>query len=77
MQFIIGPHDIPFLRGVSTLSKYQNITGGFGGGSSQISHLAVTYAAVNALAILGTKEAYDIIDRLVHVRNMDKPNLVR
>jgi protein farnesyltransferase subunit beta len=29
----------------------------------QISHLAPTYAAVNALAICGTKEAYDMIDR--------------
>ncbi|CAG8558918.1 9604_t:CDS:10 [Ambispora leptoticha] len=50
-------------RGISTLSKYQNSTGGFGGGSDQISHVAVTYAAVNALAVLGTQEAYDIIDR--------------
>ncbi|CAG8450622.1 795_t:CDS:10 [Ambispora gerdemannii] len=50
-------------RGISTLSKYQNPTGGFGGGSGQISHVAVTYAAVNALAVLGTQEAYDIIDR--------------
>ncbi|KAG9291155.1 hypothetical protein G9A89_013027 [Geosiphon pyriformis] len=49
--------------GISTLAKYQNSTGGFGGGSGQISHAAVTYAAVNTLAIFGTKEAYDIIDR--------------
>ncbi|XP_076054899.1 farnesyl transferase beta subunit isoform X2 [Oratosquilla oratoria] len=41
----------------------QNTVGGFGGGPGQYSHLAPTYAAVNAVAILGTKEAYDIIDR--------------
>ncbi|CAG8693936.1 17759_t:CDS:2, partial [Racocetra persica] len=50
-------------RGVSTISKLQNVTGGFGGGPGQISHAAVTYAAVNTIAILGTKEAYDSIDR--------------
>nr|CAG8652593.1 303_t:CDS:10 [Entrophospora candida] len=49
--------------GISTISKLQNPTGGFAGGIGQISHAAVTYAAVNALAILGTKEAYDLIDR--------------
>jgi protein farnesyltransferase subunit beta len=51
-------------RGISTISKLQNSTGGFGGGPGQISHAAVTYAAVNALATIGTKEAYDLIDRL-------------
>ncbi|CAG8443100.1 17868_t:CDS:10 [Acaulospora morrowiae] len=50
-------------RGISTISKMQNKTGGFGGGPGQISHAAVTYAAINTLAILGTKEAYDLIDR--------------
>lgn len=38
--------------------------GGFGGGPGQLAHLAPTYAAVNALAIVGTEEAYGIIDRL-------------
>ncbi|CAG8817841.1 1718_t:CDS:10 [Gigaspora margarita] len=59
-------HDITqelISRGVSTISKLQNATGGFGGGPAQISHAAVTYAAVNTIAILGTKEAYDLIDR--------------
>ncbi|PRP85787.1 farnesyltransferase, CAAX box, beta [Planoprotostelium fungivorum] len=45
------------------LSKCQNSTGGFGGGPGQLSHLAPTYAAVNALAICGTQEAYEMIDR--------------
>ncbi|KAK9886559.1 hypothetical protein WA026_017486 [Henosepilachna vigintioctopunctata] len=45
------------------LAKCQNPTGGFGGGPGQISHLAPTYAAVNALIILGTEEAYKVINR--------------
>ena len=35
------------------------------GGPGQEAHLAPTYAAVNALCILGTEEAYKVIDRLV------------
>lgn len=38
-------------------------TGGFAGGPGQEAHLAPTYAAVNVLAIIGTKEAYDVINR--------------
>ncbi|XP_030744971.1 protein farnesyltransferase subunit beta isoform X2 [Sitophilus oryzae] len=45
------------------LGKCQSPEGGFGGGPSQIPHLAATYAAVNALIILGTEEAYKIINR--------------
>ncbi len=33
------------------------------GGPGQQPHLAPTYAAVNALCILATEEAYNIIDR--------------
>ncbi|KAF9917037.1 hypothetical protein BX616_002092 [Lobosporangium transversale] len=50
-------------RAISTLKHLQCETGGFGGGPGQEAHLAPTYAAVNSLAIIGTKEAYDIIDR--------------
>ncbi|KAI9497746.1 terpenoid cyclases/protein prenyltransferase alpha-alpha toroid [Zychaea mexicana] len=50
-------------RCISTLAKWQHPEGGFSGGPDQIAHLATTYAAVNSLAILGTKEAYDVIDR--------------
>lgn len=46
--------------------RCQNPSGGFGGGPGQISHLAPTYAAVNALIILGTEEAYKVINRFVH-----------
>ncbi|KAL5009111.1 hypothetical protein ScPMuIL_014692 [Solemya velum] len=45
------------------LGKCQSPTGGFGGGPGQYAHLAPTYAAVNALCILGTEEAYAVIDR--------------
>ncbi|KAL7643942.1 UNVERIFIED_CONTAM: hypothetical protein RMT77_005953 [Armadillidium vulgare] len=48
---------------VEFLKKCQNPDGGYGGGPSQYSHLAPTYAAVCALAIIGTKEAFDSIDR--------------
>ncbi|XP_033734614.1 protein farnesyltransferase subunit beta-like [Pecten maximus] len=45
------------------LGKCQCASGGFSGGPGQDAHLAPTYAAVNALCILGTEEAYKIIDR--------------
>ncbi|KAG7166951.1 protein farnesyltransferase subunit beta-like [Homarus americanus] len=48
---------------IDFLKHCQNPEGGFGGGPGQYSHLAPTYAAVNALAIIGTKEAYDAINR--------------
>ena len=41
------------LMKISQIFRCQNKTGGFGGGPGQISHLAPTYAAINALAILG------------------------
>ncbi|KAG0279227.1 hypothetical protein BGZ95_001885 [Linnemannia exigua] len=51
------------VRAISTMRHIQSPTGGFGGGPGQEAHLATTYAAVNTLAIIGTKEAYDVIDR--------------
>lgn len=45
------------------LAKCQASEGGFGGGPGQYPHLASTYAAVNALCIIGTKEAYNVINR--------------
>uniref|UniRef100_A0A4W3I1Z1 Protein farnesyltransferase subunit beta n=1 Tax=Callorhinchus milii TaxID=7868 RepID=A0A4W3I1Z1_CALMI len=45
------------------LARCQSPNGGFGGGPGQQPHLAPTYAAVNALCIIGTEEAYDVIDR--------------
>ncbi|KAG0226125.1 hypothetical protein BGW42_003914 [Actinomortierella wolfii] len=48
---------------ISTLRRMQHPEGGFAGGPGQNAHLAPTYAAVNALTIIGTKEAYNLIDR--------------
>ncbi|XP_039982061.1 protein farnesyltransferase subunit beta [Xiphias gladius] len=45
------------------LARCQSPTGGFAGGPGQHAHLAPTYAAVNALCIIGTEEAYKVIDR--------------
>ncbi|KAI8901960.1 terpenoid cyclases/protein prenyltransferase alpha-alpha toroid [Globomyces pollinis-pini] len=50
-------------RAIETLRSCQNQTGGYSGGPGQLSHLATTYAAVNALAIIGTEEAYSSINR--------------
>lgn len=45
------------------LELCQSPDGGFGGGPGQYPHLAPTYAAVNALCIIGTEEAYNVINR--------------
>ncbi|RDW88977.1 hypothetical protein BP6252_01009 [Coleophoma cylindrospora] len=50
-------------RIISTLRPIQNPTGGFGGGNGQMSHLASTYAALLSLAIVGGKEAFNLVDR--------------
>lgn len=57
----ISPEEIS--RTADFLRRCQYPSGGFSGGPQQVPHLAPTYAAVCALCILGTKEAYDIIDR--------------
>ena len=51
-------------RAVDTLARCQDTNGGgFGGGPGQLPHLAPTYAAIHALAIIGTEEAYKCIYR--------------
>lgn len=50
-------------RVVKFLVKCRGPAGGFGGGPGQLAHLATTYAAVNALCIIGTKHAYDAIGK--------------
>ncbi|KAI9209874.1 terpenoid cyclases/protein prenyltransferase alpha-alpha toroid [Polychytrium aggregatum] len=64
-QALLGLKITPELaeRVIDTLSRCQNETGGFGGGPGQMSHLASTYAAVNALVTIGTKEAYEVVNR--------------
>lgn len=48
---------------VDFLARCRSAEGGFGGGPDQMPHLAPTYAAVNALAIVGTEEAYTAMDK--------------
>ncbi|RWS02093.1 Protein farnesyltransferase subunit beta-like protein [Dinothrombium tinctorium] len=50
-------------RIIRFLATCKNKTGGYGGGPGQMSHLATTYAAVNALATLCSEEALNSIDR--------------
>ena len=45
------------------LGMFVKQPGGFGGGPGQIAHLAPTYAAVNALVVIGTPDALSIVDR--------------
>lgn len=49
-------------RALGALRACQHPEGGFGGGLGQEAHLACTFAAVSALAAIGTAEAYDLID---------------
>lgn len=48
---------------IQFLSLCQHEDGGYGGGPNQFPHLGSTFAAVNAISIIGTDEAYDSIDR--------------
>ncbi|XP_038641021.1 protein farnesyltransferase subunit beta isoform X1 [Scyliorhinus canicula] len=59
------------------LTRCQSPNGGFGGGPGQEPHLAPTYAAVNALCIIGTEEAYNVINReklLKFLHSVKQPN---
>ncbi|XP_078419313.1 protein farnesyltransferase subunit beta isoform X2 [Cetorhinus maximus] len=59
------------------LTRCQSPNGGFGGGPGQEPHLAPTYAAVNALCIIGTEEAYNVINReklLEFLYSVKQPN---
>ena len=57
---------------VGFLQRCQDPSGGFAGGPGQVAHLAPTYAAVNALCILGTKQALESIDRQAMAAWMDR-----
>lgn len=48
---------------VDFLGRCRCPEGGFGGGPQQVAHLAPTYAAVNALVIVGTEKAFETIDK--------------
>ncbi|KNE61544.1 hypothetical protein AMAG_06363 [Allomyces macrogynus ATCC 38327] len=51
------------LRAASTLLRMQDPNGGFAGGVGMIAHLAPTYAAVHALALVRDEQAWRAIDR--------------
>lgn len=68
-------------RVVASIRPMQNITGGFGGGNGQLSHLAATYSAILALVIVSgplsdgaessdddEEDPLDIINRLTLLR---------
>jgi len=64
MELIDRPVAGALLDGcIERLRACKNASGGFGGGPGQLSHLAPTYAAVNALVTIGTTEALEVIDR--------------
>ncbi|KAJ1446719.1 terpenoid cyclases/protein prenyltransferase alpha-alpha toroid [Pelagophyceae sp. CCMP2097] len=48
---------------VDTLKSCQNARGGFGGGPTQLSHCAPTYAACLALALISTAASLSAVDR--------------
>lgn len=50
-------------RVVEFLRRCQHPDGGYGGGPDQLPHLAPTYAAICALCIIGTEQAFESIDR--------------
>ncbi|KAJ5090247.1 hypothetical protein N7532_008931 [Penicillium argentinense] len=50
-------------RVMTSLRPMQNRTGGFGGGHGQTSHLASSYAAILSLAMVGTPDAFALVDR--------------
>ena len=50
-------------RVLETCTPMQNSTGGFGGGHGQTSHAAPSYAAVLSLAMVGGRDALNLIDR--------------
>lgn len=62
---------------LKTLKDCQHPDGGFGGGPNQMPHLAATFAAVSALGVLGTLEAYALLNRsglLAFLNAMHQPD---
>ncbi|PWZ03477.1 terpenoid cyclases/Protein prenyltransferase [Testicularia cyperi] len=59
-------------RAISTLLSFQNRSqGGFGGGPNQVPHLMSTYAAINALAIIGGPGPAPTPDDVVQGRSVE------
>lgn len=69
--------DVVKSRAVSTLHSCQHPDGGYSGGYRQVAHLAATYAAVHALALIGTDQAFESIDKSkldLYLHEMKQPN---
>ena len=50
-------------RVLESFLPMQNPSGGFGGGHGQTSHVAPSYAVVLSLAMVGSSESLDVVDR--------------
>lgn len=50
-------------RSISTFVPCQHPDGGFGAGTGFLAHLATSYATILSLAMIGSREAFDLIDR--------------
>lgn len=59
----VRPDNTLVRRLLATLAACQHPDGGFGGGPGQLAHLACTFAAISSLAIIGTEEAYQLVNR--------------
>lgn len=60
LEILEAPFDMNAF--VTTISSYQNVTGGFGGKSGIASHLACTYASLATLCMLDDPNAYSLIN---------------
>lgn len=74
--FIYCINFILSIRVVDFLGRCQNPRGGFGGGPGQLAHLAPTYASINTLMVLGTKDAYSMINRFEKIVTPHLPNMI-
>lgn len=64
-------------RAIHTLRQCQHPQGGYGGGPGQLPHLACTFAAISALAVIGSEAAFASIDQeglLRFLRTMRRSN---
>lgn len=50
-------------RSISTFTTCQHPDGGFGAGTGFLAHLATSYATILSLAIVGSRDAFELIDR--------------
>nr|CCA25568.1 prenyltransferaselike protein putative [Albugo laibachii Nc14] len=63
LQLLETPPTEIYDRIIKTFQHFWHSDGGFGGGPMQVGHTATTYAACLSLAIIGTPEALNAVDR--------------